>query len=241
MKRNHRKNQRPVRPKKYQTPTVVKRPTFFLAMKVSDQSLKDNLQIVQQTLCERIPAIKFGLIPTSKFHITLFVLYIKTNDELKQVMKTLEECSEWLKEKAVCKLNFEGIGNFHYFRVVWAGIRDDRDKNVSEIVSQIHQRMSVRHPDIVEEMKGEWTPHLTLYKSNKDVAQKQKGFQLNAKQICAEDLDGYKETNFGTQQIDGIELLGMEGSPDGYYVLYAKLFCDGKFEIYQETSSKLRI
>lgn len=67
------------------------------------------------------------LIPPSKFHITLFVLYLETNDHLKRARTILEDCRDLFTEffsATSAQLEFSGVNHFNSHSVIYTSPKD---------------------------------------------------------------------------------------------------------------------
>jgi len=62
------------------------RPSLFLAVRVDNVEILEKLKAWQTKMKEHLPAlVQECLIEPTKFHITLFVLYLNSQDELNQL------------------------------------------------------------------------------------------------------------------------------------------------------------
>src|SRR5690554_270751 len=75
------------------------RPTHFLSVKVQSKTIKDNLMCIIDSINKIHPSMASSIINQSEYHITLFVLNLKTEEEQKKAVELLSSfSSKYLKD-----------------------------------------------------------------------------------------------------------------------------------------------
>jgi len=197
-----------------------KKVTHFLAMQINDVDIIQKVKSFQDHLLEQHAHLKPGIISPSKFHTTLTVLSLPSQDDVDKAIEILRNYDQILSKENNIFMNIHSVGHFSRCRVIWAGIKDDLHSQICKNLSNgIYQRFKTElASSIVEPWK--WTPHLTVYKTNFRRKNKKNNQE---KQLSEESYSKFLGFHFGTQHVSSIQLLEMKGSKDGYYVCPAAL------------------
>lgn len=212
-------NSNPVFKKNFRKFTY-ERPTHFLSVKVNSETIKKNLLSIVDNINKVHPSLESCIIDQREYHITLFVLTLKTEEDYNKAIELLSSFSsqnlkEYLLEKESFDLNFKGIGNFADCSVIWSGIEDnDSKQKFCKMVDDLRNHFKSNFPECLEKKEKPFTPHLTLAKriTKDNFVRKRLG------DIC----NLHKETIFGNDIFTHIELLKMK-KMDGYYIKDAEL------------------
>jgi len=192
------------------------RPNYFVAVKISNPEIHENLKKVQNHILERESNLKRNMIELKTLHITLMVMHIGDTETHARALNALRSVhQEYDKEMSdnPLELEFKGLGHFQN-RVVFAKLSADdsyeRLCNLAKVVKKHFEANTVFSTD----KRSTFTPHLTVAKI--DFKKKQNRF---IKKIDPELYKDYVNQHFGTQIIESIQLLSMTNpkNEEGYY------------------------
>lgn len=189
-------------------------PTHFLSVKINDHVIKKNLELVVENF-SKVHSVKDCIIDHREYHITLDVLTLTTDDHMDTTLEIMSSLSEELKEYLVQtnskpKLNFEGVGNFANYGIIWAGVKDDEYKSsFVDLVGAIRNRFQNAIPEVLETRNDPFTPHLTLAKRIKKYT--------HVRESLMQECGNWENAVFGEQSLVTIELLKMKKDGKGYY------------------------
>lgn len=208
----------------------IRKPNFFLAFKIDDNSLVDSLNEIQKRIIletEKGESPKCRIhdmnIALDKMHVTGILLTIDSKLMLQGIIKILEYCSKILYACDINNLSMKvhGLSSFDNGRVVYAEIEDDVNNALLKItLKMVYDQIKKEFPSALYSSKFEFIPHLTIFKA--------KGY-CRAK-VSNEFFKDFQDELFGTQIITGFDLLGTEGTKEGYYVKYATMKFDGTLD-----------
>jgi 2'-5' RNA ligase len=137
------------------------RPTFFLATRTNDPLVVRGITELQTALGKCHDDIKRCSIKPTKFHITLFVMYITTQEQLEKCFTILKNSADLILEyksaiangstdEVIPTLGMQGVGQFGNHRVVWvAPCEDARKSAFCKLVERLYQRFLEQAPELV--------------------------------------------------------------------------------------------
>jgi len=199
-----------------------KRPTYFLAIRVTDAGTIANILDFQSNLVALHPETQWGMITKEKLHMTLFVLYIHSNKDLQQALEIFQASTDILRQshntEKQMTLKLEGVGNFGSNRVVWVGLAKDQHRDTCKsVIELLFNQFKERAPELVED-NFELNPHITIYKTKRKVIRtKRKNKQKNKtqqrtqiKQHIKEQVQQFKSTQRTEKQNQNEQILVQE-------------------------------
>ena len=211
-------------------------PNYFLALKVDDTTIADNVKQFQESVIEKEPAFKDVMIAVPTLHLTLMVMRLDNEmdiDNAKQALRSLKEqlgdlFAKWSKE-----MSFTGIDTFRN-KVIYLGIDHEKHKEsiavIQEIVRFAHECFSTSGVELTEDKsKGGFTPHVTVMKMSKNIHKMKKKGIKKVDEKYYSDFAGFE---FGQQQFSDILLCSMfdKKDEDGFYQVIDSIDLNGKHE-----------
>jgi len=191
-------------------------PNVFVGFQVSNAAIHEALSEVQEGMVQFDEELKSSLIPAAKFHITLLVARIEEENmkhAIQVVARGVEKIKEELGEKIV-NVTFEGMGTFGN-KIIFANPGGDLTeiKMMRDIFVNLFAEEDICVPDL------RFNPHLTIAR-----------IMRGRKNVPQKSYDHFKQHNFGTQQVESIQLLSMtkRETEEGYY------FTEAEFELGQD-------
>ena len=201
-----------------QMETKVK-PNVFLALHITSDAVKENLEKVQQDYIGKDERLKEFLVPIAGAHITLVVFHVEEERlvESKKILRKVFE--DKLEGKHFQSIVFKGLGKFGS-KVVYA--KPVEGQNVLTSIREVFSQQLLDHG--FEVCGDGFNPHLTILKGKRQRGRrakkcKQKIIQEN---FCLND-----DLFFGAQDVSSIHYLSMYKEKDelgGY-------FCEDTFNI----------
>uniref|UniRef100_A0A0B6Z9B0 A-kinase anchor protein 7-like phosphoesterase domain-containing protein n=1 Tax=Arion vulgaris TaxID=1028688 RepID=A0A0B6Z9B0_9EUPU len=158
-----------------------------------------------------------------KFHITIIVMHLSNEEEVKKAAESLEKCVPPILERTSGQcvvIDFEGLSSFDGGRVLFASLKateglDHLHYIADEVTNQMRNNgiVSTDRPD------KEFNPHLTLMKCEGELFRK--GIRKVEKRL----YEHYVNEVFGAQTINSIQLCNMDKKrADGYYFVEHEVF-----------------
>ena len=211
-------------------------PNYFLALKVDDTTIADNVKQFQESVIEKEPAFKNIMIAIPTLHLTLMVMRLDNDidiDNAKQALKSLKEKSGDLFAKWSKEVSFTGIDTFRN-KVIYLGIDHEKHNEsitiIQEIVRFAHECFSTSGVVVTEDKsKGGFIPHVTVMKMSKNIHKmKKKGI----KKVDEEYYNDFAGFEFGQQRFSDILLCSMfdKKDQDGFYQVIDSIDLNGKHE-----------
>eukprot|EP01132_Coremiostelium_polycephalum_P003707 gene3707-4619_t len=188
------------------------RPNYFLGLKVCKPDIHQKLVNIQNHITSVHPNLSRSSIPSQKLHLTVFVMNLKSEDEIQLVKSTLlPQIKTILSDIEFVNfnppsVNIKGIGQFNQ-RVIWAGLSEDQNK---ALLGTFVQRITKLFKDNNIQLEDRWSPHITLFKGQRSI-----DFE-RAIGICER---SFSDTDFGIQEFSQLDFMKI-GSLDkttGYY------------------------
>ncbi|CAN8005008.1 unnamed protein product [Ixodes pacificus] len=201
--------------KKERPDPVRQRPNYFVALQVNDVGVHKAARRVQEHLCSVKPEIVPFLIPIATLHITVLVLRVVDDHSLQRAKDALHRSHARLKddfEQAPLTLEFKGLANFGG-KVLYVKTADEGAHRRLQTLSDVCLEEFVK-ANLDLSAHKDFKPHLTLAKLSR-VTKREKV----VKRIEAEWYSEFVEESFGSQRVNGVQLLSMNKPKDkrGYY------------------------
>ncbi|KAF2072154.1 hypothetical protein CYY_006530 [Polysphondylium violaceum] len=187
------------------------RPNYFLGLQITSPEISNSLIVAQKEFTTRGPGITRSLITPSKFHLTVFVMNLPTQDDLDKVKGLLPKIKEIRSTiyDTTPIVNVCGIGSF-YDRVIWAGLKQDENRiKLDRFVKDVTTLFQQNGVDL----EDRWSPHITLAKG------KTSDDFVKAITYCNSQ---YHDKEFGIQTFKSLDLLKI-GSTDPITKYYSTL------------------
>ncbi|PRP82067.1 hypothetical protein PROFUN_03757 [Planoprotostelium fungivorum] len=190
------------------------RPNFFLSIRISDRTILDKLEDMQEEMKARLPQAPNKIFTKlHKSHLTLGVFSIYSETDYQTVLSALEDACHRQRINMPPAITVGGLGDFR--TVVWAGI--EQNDNRDHLLNGVHALR--QHLETFQGMekivkREDFEPHITLIKS--------RGRSMDIKWLPQ--MQSENPEAFGEQPVEEVELLSMmDEAEDGYYKCVAKL------------------
>ena len=188
------------------------RPNYFLALRITDDNLRDSLEEVQNHIINNEPDLKDCRIPKGALHMTLTTVGLETPEKIKNAVDCLRDIKDELSS-IVPKpkhLKVKGVGNF-FNRVIFAKV--DSPPEFNDLVEHLKLCLNEKGIDIRD--YHEFVPHITLMKISRPV-----GRMTGKKYVSPWLYSCFSEKEFGEQMVDNIHLCAMtdDRQEDGFYI-----------------------
>ena len=188
------------------------RPNHFLALRITNEELRDSLEEVQNQVISNEPDLADCKIPRGALHMTLTTVGLETPEKIENAATCLREVEGELsgivpKSKS---LKVKGVGNF-FNRVIYAKV-----ENIPELDELVeHLKMCLNEKGIDIRDYHEFVPHITLMKISRPV-----GRLTGKKYISPWLYSAFSESEFGEQAVNNIHLCAMtdDRQADGFYI-----------------------
>lgn len=212
--RKEDRDRTPVTPKSSKTLQV----NHFVAIQINDKQTIKNLVDEQEDFVSRYPTFKDFTVPSSSFHLTLSVLQLDTDVDIKVCIQAMNQVKTKLEDlaKKAGILTFQGLGCFNT-KVIFAKVKFSDDFLV--LVDAI--RNTIKDAGIELEHKP-LKAHVTLFNVSKSVFKDRRWYKGPLTLASYFDLDPY----FGSQAINNIKVCEMGTFPteDEETVFYKSIF-----------------
>lgn len=187
------------------------RPNYFICFRVTDPTILDAVDEVQDHIMDIEPILGECCIPLGSLHVTLCTVGLDTPDQLVNCMTVLEKLKSDLQlVLPKYALKFHGVSNF-YNRVVYAKIQYEDD--FIDFCNEL--KFGLLESGIEIRDGYEFVPHMTLMKTTRPVSRIRK-----SKNIRQNLYEKFVEKSFGEQKLESINLCSMssERREDGFYL-----------------------
>ncbi|XP_067683966.1 leukocyte receptor cluster member 9-like [Haliotis asinina] len=187
------------------------RPNYFVAVRVTDQEVLENLESVQDYILENEPRYSSCCIPGASLHITLCTLGLDTPEQVSNAVQALQKMKSDLKASVPKEpLRLVGVGNF-FNRVIYAKVQCPE----TFVPFVDHVKMCLNEAGVDIRDGYEFVPHMTIMKTTRPVSR-----LMGTKEVSPFLYDGFADMTFGSQTIDAIHLCSMETErrEDGFYL-----------------------
>ena len=192
-----------------------KRPTHFLAVRVTNPEVIAAVGRAHQTTLNLEPSYTDCVIPTTRIHVTVACLGLDTDEHVTNTIRALhnvksELVQNWHPDQMV--LNFCGIGNF-FHSVLYTQVKDAGSR-FSDFVHHIRASVSAEGVDIRDVF--EFTPHMTLVKLKRRVGRE----TLFTRYLDQRLYQTFNGCDFGSQVVDNLYLCEMseDRREDDFYI-----------------------
>ncbi|KAL4235887.1 positive regulation of delayed rectifier potassium channel [Mactra antiquata] len=197
---------------------IVKRkvPNYFVALQIKDSKIKSTLQEVQDSIISKNKQLTPAVTKVTKLHITLMVLCLETEDDMKRSQIALQNAAEKLLplyKASPLVLDISGLGHFKN-QVVFAKVKnEDQLASLTNIASIVEE--SFLDQEIVSPDKRGFKPHATIMKLSQMKGWQKKGL----KKIDSSLYEDYVNRDFGSDTVTLLQLCAMGKPKDkqGYY------------------------
>jgi len=164
-----------------------------------------------------------AFIGVEKFHITLMVMCLKDDQEIKRASACLQECQTVLASLAsgsIC-LDFNGLDVFGKGRVLFSPPSDSDGMSRLRKMKDFVQEQMENSNILLTDVKREWNPHLTLMKFTRSKSLLRKGLKC----VQPSHYEAVSSTTVGSQVIKSLQLCQMNKKrEDGYYFVHKEVF-----------------
>lgn len=192
------------------------RPNYFVALRITDEKLKENAVKVQKQVIGGESKLKDCSIPPGAMHLTLCTIGLETPEQIQNAAKCLEEARSELagivpKDKKLC---FKGVSTF-FNRVIYGSVVDC-PAEFYEFIE--HLKACLASNGIEVRDYHEFVPHMTIMKVSRPVA------RMTGNNYIAPWLySSFNEVDLGSQAVDNMHLCAMvdDRQEDGFYMTAA--------------------
>ncbi|XP_052776513.1 uncharacterized protein LOC128214209 [Mya arenaria] len=206
------------------------RVNYFVAIPITNEKIKSPLQAIQDSMVTAEEQLKSAIVKVSTLHLTIMVLTLSTEEEMKSAREAMDKCWEKLRpwfSQGPLFFDMVGLGNFKN-EVLFAKIKDDDQISKLQKIAEIVEDTFHQHEVVPGDDKA-FKPHATIAKLSK---MKGKG-RKRLKKIDTSLYTEWLETDFGREEVTTLQLCSMTKPKDkqGYYhVEHAINFGKSSFE-----------
>ena len=193
------------------------RSTHFIAIKINNQEIMENLIRVQESIIAREELLQECCMKRGLFHITIAMLRIRGEeglDQARQMMQRLMvELDTMLEDRSRTVLTVRGLNSFGQ-RVVYGEVEAAEPGLLSSLVTRVKRGVMEAGPGVSLNDKFGFVPHVTLAKVSRPVARLRR-----SKYIDSSYYEAHINDTFGLQNIDNLQLCVIDSSTryDGFY------------------------
>ncbi|XP_076329803.1 uncharacterized protein LOC143235475 isoform X2 [Tachypleus tridentatus] len=191
------------------------RPNYFVAIQVSNPEVHCHIKKVQDHIVEIEKNLQLAVIPLTTLHLTLLVMHLENEEDMKRACNTLSSCYDNIKENINANpihLEFHGLSHFQN-QVLFAKVKNGKERLdcIAEAVARCFYENGLTETD-----ETDYKAHLTIMKLSRSPKLRKKGI----KHIKSSYYTEFKNSNFGIQTVHSLQLLKMARADDesGYYV-----------------------
>lgn len=188
------------------------RPNYFLALRITDETLRNSLEEVQNYVVNGDPDLRDCRIPRGALHMTLTTVGLETPEKVQNVATCLRDIKEELCDivPKIKTLKVKGVDHF-FNRVIYAKVESPPE--FYEFVEHLKLCLNEKGIDIRD--YHEFIPHITLMKISRPT-----GRLTGKKYISPWLYSCFAEKEFGEQVVDNIHLCEMtnDRQADGFYI-----------------------
>ncbi len=188
------------------------RPNYFIAIQINNPDIVENVEHLQNELCEIDDSLEDTRSSLKQLHVTLCTLRLDTPNEMERAIEVLkEEQSNFKSLLAPATLvRFQGLQTFHDRVLVSV---PQYNPVIMKLVDHLCSAIDNAGLRIVG-TPHVFTPHLTILKiTRKQIKQGSRGYL--DQRVYRDHMD----TEFGVQNVENIHLCSMLDAPraDGFY------------------------
>ncbi|NXB09703.1 AKA7G protein, partial [Cnemophilus loriae] len=190
-------------------------PNYFVAIPITDDQILDRIEDVQELIFSKEPDLSRALLPIQTMHLTLLVVHLGTEEEVKKAVLALKQSKTKVEDILQGKdlnLTFHGIGEFSN-QVLYVKMLEEDQKKLSRIAEAVEECFTEMNLDISG--TKDFKPHLTFLKLSKAPMLKKRGLRKIGTDLYKE----YEDSHFGTEVFSRIDLCAMrkKKQESGYY------------------------
>mmetsp|Transcript_19991 Transcript_19991/g.46118 ORF Transcript_19991/g.46118 Transcript_19991/m.46118 type:complete len:309 (-) Transcript_19991:1-927(-) len=196
------------------TPLPSSRPTHFVALRLPDPGLHEQMRRVQAELIAAEPRAAGCGVPPEKSHLTAFVLTLHSQADIERAQQALRECAALLPGGPHAPhIRVRGLGAFGR-DVVFAAVEPGHELGRIGALVEASARLFVDRCGMAAAAHlraGQWTAHLTLLKTSRVRSRRRP-------KPCLPTIHTHRDVDFGTHGVWSLELCAMVGRGEaGYY------------------------
>ncbi|KAH9493241.1 hypothetical protein Btru_020981 [Bulinus truncatus] len=191
---------------------AVKRPTHFIALRITDERIVQNLVKIQNQLIRKEPLLTKGLFTKDIFHVTICSLGLDRSDDITKCIQSLDQMKpDLLRCLPQAALVVHSMSQF-YNRAIYAKVRHSDD--FTRFCNLLRDKLIASGIEIRDEHEN-FTPHVTIVKVKRPERK-----LFGNRNIEPSLYSHVLSTVFGEQAVNGLFLCSMDGQrrPDGFYV-----------------------
>lgn len=209
------------------TPSLKKKPkkivpNYFVAIRVSNPDIHAGVKIVQDSIVTHNKRLKDALIPLETLHLTLLVVHLQDDEEIRKAAGIMNQCQTSLEpilRNGALTLTFSGLDHFgHQVLFVKLGGKEELVllNSVVNIIRETFEKEGIPSTD-----SRDFIPHLTVVKLSRSPKLRKKG----VKKIPVEGYTNWVNFKFGEDSVNALYLCSMNDKKDeeGFYKSVASL------------------
>ncbi|XP_059162601.1 uncharacterized protein LOC131945987 [Physella acuta] len=191
--------------------SIQKRPSHFIAVRITNQDIIQRLSHAQKLLVKREPLLEKGVFSKETIHLTLCKVGLDTPDAVTHCIDSLNQMKSSLNSiLPISPLVINSMSQF-YNRAIFAKV------TVREDFLLFHKTLVKRLADSAIDIRDEYetfTPHVTIIKVKRPERKK-----FGSRNIEPSIYSQFLDTVFGEQVLSDLYLCSMDGQrrEDGFY------------------------
>ncbi|XP_043920472.1 A-kinase anchoring protein 7 isoform X2 [Protopterus annectens] len=191
-------------------------PNYFVSIPITNPKIIGGIQAVQDIILQRDHRLSKAMVTIGSLHITLLVMHLATDKEVKIAASAFEEAKGMVTDALHGKnliLPFKGIGHFRN-EVVFANLAHGDHMaplyNIAEAVKKEFQEKGILSGDTKP-----FKPHLTFMKLSRAPKLRKQGI----KKLDPKLYQNFVTHWFGEEAVNQVDLCSMlkKKQPSGYY------------------------
>eukprot|EP00039_Didymoeca_costata_P017440 m.323310 g.323310 ORF g.323310 m.323310 type:complete len:580 (+) comp16538_c1_seq29:7-1746(+) len=209
---------------------VSPRPSHFLSLRFGSAELKEKVRDIQRHVIAKNPSLEPCAVPLEKLHVTLFVLPLLTDGDVKRAVEAFEACKPIIKKVIPEGLVFD-ISEIGTFKgdVLFVNINDtEGGPGMKDTLSLLRKKildMFITHGVLTRDQSQglqSFHPHITIMKTSRV---RFKGSRPRKLKILKENYEDVHSTQLCVgHQLKELQLLQMAGTGiEGYYPVVASI------------------
>ncbi|KAL3869403.1 hypothetical protein ACJMK2_042088 [Sinanodonta woodiana] len=191
-------------------------PNYFIAIQITNPVIHEALRKVQKRVVEQNKELLPALNPLPTLHLTVFVMYLASNEDIQRAKDALDECFKELKSQYMHNpliVDIHGLGHFRN-EVVFAKVSPEENVQKLQKIADVIETQFEAHAIPSVDKKG-FKPHITIMKLSRAPKLRKKGIKKIETHLFQEFASSY----FGIQEVSGLQLCAMlkPKAKSGYY------------------------
>ena len=208
--------------KKRKQRKLISLPNYFLALKVDNPTIYENVKKFQEHIVNEEPLLKEVMIAIPTLHLTLLVMALEDENDIEKAKTALQESKESIQcifSKFTNELTFSGVENFRN-KVVYLGLEKESQQgmlcSLQEGVNTLKNLYAAKGIDTTDNRKADFVPHVTVMKMSKNIVKMKKHGIKHIDKKLYKDFLTYE---FGKQKFSELLLCSMfsKKDDDGFY------------------------